>query len=70
MPYLTTTTMAFGVVLSAVASMLCWLDCDNPQAYLHQLPWSSQLFSQPGMALGAGALLIIIGFLCCPHRHE
>lgn len=66
MSYLTTATMALGVILSSVAGVACYLGPGNLLGHLGWLPQADLLFSHPGAALGAGATMIIASLLCQP----
>jgi hypothetical protein len=66
MTYLTTTALAFGVMLSAVAGLLCTMGVECVSAQLDWLPHADLLLSHPQMALGAGAILIVVSLLCQP----
>ena len=68
MSLFTTTSMAMGVVLSALSGLVCYLGTGLVAGHLDWLPQSQLFLSHPGAFLGAGATMIVIGMLCHPTR--
>lgn len=68
MSLFTTTSMAMGVVLSALSGLVCYLGAGSLAGHLDWLPQSHLVLSHPGAFLGAGASMIVVGMLCHPSR--
>ncbi|MBN2562722.1 MAG: hypothetical protein JXQ75_17490 [Phycisphaerae bacterium] len=70
MGFITMTTLAFGVVLSSVSGLICYVGTGHLANHLDWLPHANLLLSHPGAALGAGATLIVASLLFQPSRVE
>ena len=64
MGYMTTTVLAFGIILSSVAGLLCYLGVGSVAEHLGWLPQSDILFAHPRAALGAGGFMTFVGVFC------
>lgn len=70
MAYITTATLALGVLLCVVAGLLCHIESGSIDQHLSWLPHVGLLLSHPQAALGAGAVLIVLSLVCQPTRVE
>ncbi len=68
MSFFTTTSMAMGVVLSALSGLVCYLGSSSLVGHLDWLPHSNLVLTHPGAFLGAGASMVVVGLLCHPSR--
>ncbi len=66
MSYLTTATMALGVLLATIAGVACYFGSGVFLEHLAWLPQADLLFARPEAALGAGGMLILLSLLTQP----
>ncbi len=66
MTFFTMTTTAFGVLLCAVAGLVCGLGSGCLGQHLQWLPQANLLLSNPQAAFGAGSLMILVGVILRP----
>ena len=68
MSLITTTSMAMGVVLSALSGLICYIGSGAVGCHLDWLPHANLVLTHPGAFLGAGASMVVVGLLCHPTR--
>ena len=68
MSYMTTMILMFGIAVSTVAGMVCYLGTGTVESQFDWVPCLSLLACHPKAALGLGSLCILLGILCQPSR--
>lgn len=64
MSYLTLMMMALGVVVSAVAGLVCYMGELPAYVSLDWMPCQNLLLSYPQVSLGIGGVVIALGLVC------
>ncbi len=70
MAFVTMVLLAFGVVLSSVSGLVCYMGSSSLNGLMDWMPYSDTLLSHPEMALALGAVLTIACALGPPSRVE
>lgn len=68
MAYVTTATLAVGVVLSIFSGLVCYAGAGALYSHLLWVPQSDLVFANPQMAFGVGITAVVASLLCHPSR--
>ena len=66
MAYVTTATLAVGVVLSIFSGLVCYAGAGALYSHLFWVPQADLVFANPQTAFGVGIMAIVASFLCRP----
>ncbi len=68
MALMTTMTLTFGVLLSCVSGLICYVGVGQVYSFMSSVPSGDVIMTHPETALAGGVLLIVLGILCQPSR--